>query len=71
MISVETKYGVLYIENSPKQKIYNILDSDKNILFFGGSLFWVVKQIELIARSESLEDWLMNYDEVCWGSKKD
>lgn len=69
MVKIKTKFGNLYVRKTDEG--YEILDSKKRIMFYDQTESDVVRNIEYMERFDTIDDWLRETDDVCWGAYQD
>lgn len=70
MKEIKTKFGVAYIKPL-HNGLYDILDSEKRILFFDCSKEEKNDFVKGMLEAENVKDWLEQFEDVCWGTKQD
>lgn len=67
---IKTNFGTIY-RHKIKVGHYEILDSEKRILFFNMSARDCNDVIKCMQKYKTIGEWLEQYEDVCWGTKKD
>jgi hypothetical protein len=70
-MKINTKFGTLYIETDPQERdCLAVLDSQKHTLFNGCNEAYIEMMKEQIEKAKTIDEWLSNYDDVCWDTNK-
>lgn len=67
---IKTKFGSFYYYKE-KRNCYVICDSEEWTLFTGYTNKELKEFIKLVKSCNTIEEWLENYEDVCWGNREE
>lgn len=70
MKRIKTIYGTLEVGHSRKLKEYYLYDNITRLLARFDTKKHLKNFVEVMNAYENIGDWLENYEDVCWGTKK-